>query len=302
MKALVLSSLILTTLALYETPLSAQPIRDSTQLWRLETKDGLNYIGFIIRQDAQGFQVRNQNGEDVYILKSNVITLTPVRESQLIKGEFWLKNPHHSSYFWGPNGYSLESGTGYYQNNWLFFNQVSIGISKRLSVDGGTIPLFLLGERRFPVWLAPKVSIPVQKNNWHIGAGGLLMSIVNEKSEIFGVLYGVSTWGDREENVSIGVGYGFAGNDWAQTPSFSFSGTIRTGKRGYFITENYFVNTGADLVMILSAGGRRAGKVTLDYGGVIPIVSEMERPIIIPWLGVVVPFGKKQAFKSPGNK
>jgi hypothetical protein len=56
------------------------------------------------------------------------------------------------------------------------------------------------------------------------------------------------------------------------------------------ITENYWF--GSDNGGLISLGGRTAWKnIALDYGGIIPY--GIDATVIIPWLGISVPFGKK---------
>ena len=270
---------------------NGQIMGDSTQLWRIETEDGNNYVGTIKTQDAEKIYLHTRSLGEITIWKVNVVSMEPVSPDRLKNGEFWQSNVHYSRYFWGPNGYGLEAGKGYYQNTWVLLNQVSVGITDNLSIGLGTIPLFLFGADFFPVWLTPKVSFPVQKDKWNMGAGALLMTVAGEETDWFGILYGVSTWGDRDKNFTLGLGYGFAGDDWAQAPTVTLSGMIRTGKRGYVITENYLLDIGDEVGVVFSAGGRRTGKITLDYGGIIPIFSEAGL-VVIPWLGITVPFGK----------
>ncbi len=70
---------------------------------------------------------------------------------------------------------------------------------------------------------------------------------------------------------------------------------FRTGPKGYFISENYYIKTGESSLVILSAGGRYIIKNTgLDYGLVIPFMSDMNSLFAIPWLGLTIPFGNKK--------
>ena len=90
------------------------------------------------------------------------------------------------------------------------------------------------------------------------------------------------------------MGYGFADGEWASAPAINVSGMFRTGPRGYLITENYYIGLGEEDVGLISFGGRRIiKKISLDFGGIIPISSDIDFFIIIPWLGITVPIGKK---------
>ena len=61
--------------------------------------------------------------------------------------------------------------------------------------------------------------------------------------------------------------------DLSKNHNFIANGSVgryydpEVGRRGYFITENYFLDAGDEPALIISAGGRYGNKVTLDYGG-----------------------------------
>jgi hypothetical protein len=107
-----------------------------------------------------------------------------------------------------------------------------------------------------------------------------------------GLLYGLSTFGSRDKNMTIGLGYGFAGGEMASTPVVSFSGMLRTGSRGYLLTENYLIRTGGDTYGLFMVGGRRIiQKAGLDFGLVIPAGTGGGDFFALPWLGFTIPFG-----------
>jgi hypothetical protein len=61
--------------------------------------------------------------------------------------------------------------------------------------------------------------------------------------------------------------------DLSKNHNFIANGSVgryydpEVGRRGYFSTENYFLDAGDEPALIISAGGRYGNKVTLDYGG-----------------------------------
>jgi hypothetical protein len=152
----------------------------------------------------------------------------------------------------------------------------------------GTIPLVLFFGESTPVWITPKVSFELEEEKISLGFGGLFGAVLGEDIG-FGILYGVTTFGTRQKNISFGMGWGYANQDFASSPVFNVCALYRVGARGYLVSENYFF-PGDLSFSLLSLGGRTIlGKVGLDYGGVIPVGIE-SRLIILPWLGVTVPF------------
>jgi hypothetical protein len=195
-------------------------------------------------------------------------------------------------YFWSPNGYGLKKGEGYYQNIWVLWNQFAYGLSDNFSIGGGIIPLFLFGGTPTPVFITAKFSIPVVENKFNLGAGAIAGTILGEEETGFGILYGISTFGTPDNNVTFGLGYGFAGGEWASSPMINVNGMFRVSSRGYFITENYYINAGGENLVLITLGGRSIiKKAALDYGLVIPI-ADIGQFVAIPWLGFTVPFGK----------
>ena len=161
------------------------------------------------------------------------------------------------------------------------------------------VPLFLFAGAATPVWIAPKLSIPVKKDKFNLGAGALLATVLGEGGGGFGILYGLATTGSRDNNLSLGLGYGYAGGDWADSPTISLSGMARTGARGYLVTENYYIDLGGEGYLLLFSAGFRwiIRKAGLDFGFVMPYESSLENLVFIPWLGVTIPFGNRNSIK-----
>lgn len=265
--------------------------QDTTTLVRIETRDGNQYIGRILERNNNEIRVQTEKLGIITIRLMEVVTLDPVNQSQIKNNTVWFEHPQATRYFWSPNGYGLKKGEGYYQNIWVLFNHFSVGVTDDFSIGGGLIPLFLLAGLPTPAWFTPKLSLPVKKDKLNLGVGGLFGGVLGLSDTGFGIVYGTATLGNRGRNLSIGMGYGYAGDDWANYPAISLSGMIRTGPRGYLLTENYYLGSDDASFVLLSFGGRRIIKKTgLDFGLVIP--SGDGEIIAVPWLGFTVPFGK----------
>jgi hypothetical protein len=291
-----LSTIIVLLLASFVCFAQEQP---DTSMYRIETRDGNIYMGQIVSQDSVKVILDSDKLGEIKILRADIKKMYSIERKKIIDGEYWFENPQATRYFYAPNGNALKKGEGYYQNVWVLFNSFAVGIADNFSIGGGMVPLFLIAGGPTPVWLTPKISIPVTKNKVSIGAGALAGTIVGEDNAGFGILYGISTFGSKDKNISAGLGYGYAGGDWARSPMVNLSAMVRTGARGYFVTENYFFKNKQTTTVILWLGGRQIIKdAGLDYGLVIPIVSEMDEFIAIPWLGLTIPFGNETS-KNP---
>jgi hypothetical protein len=271
--------------------LMAQTQTDSTSLTRVQMNDGNEFIGHIISQDTSVLILQTDKLGKLTFNKRDIVKITPVHPESIKKGQYWFENPQSARYLWSPNGYGLKKGEGYYQNIWVLFNQVSYGVTNYFSIGAGILPVFLFGGGATPVWITPKFSIPVVKDKFNVGAGALLGTVLGESGTGFGLLYGLTTAGSRDMNVSLGVGYGVSGSGWAKSPLISLSALARTGARGYLITENYYMNMDGETLVLLSAGFRWViKKAGLDFGLVVPVQQDITF-FAIPWLGVTIPFG-----------
>lgn len=279
----------------------AQTGTDSTTTYRLETTDGNEYLGNILEQDTEKVRFKTQKLGTLTIARTDIKSLTAVSPGRIKNGNYWFDNPQATRYLFSPNGYGLQKGEGYYQNVWVFVNQVSVGITNNFSVGAGMVPIFLFGGPT-PIWILPKFSMPVVKDKFNIGAGALIGTVLNTQGDDygeadnsgFGIAYGLATFGSRDKNLSVGLGYGYAAGEWSNSPTVTLNGLIRTGSRGYFITENYLISAGSETLGLISLGGRRIIKrAGIDFGLVIPVGVDTGGTWGIPFLGLTVPFGQK---------
>jgi hypothetical protein len=265
---------------------------DSGTLFRVETRDGNEYTGTLITQDSAGLILQTEKLGVLTFNHSDIRRFYPINPDKVKGDQYWFDNPQSSRYFWEPNGYGLKKGEGYYQNIWVLFNQVSIGVTDNFSIGAGMVPLFLFGGLSTPAWITPKFSVPVKKDKFNLGAGALVATVLGEGETAFGLLYGIATAGSRDKNISLGLGYGYSGKNWSNSPTVSLSSMIRTGAKGYFLTENYYISAGDGYLLIFSAGYRWIiKKAGMDFGLFMPYENTFDSLLLIPWLGITIPFG-----------
>jgi hypothetical protein len=295
MKKYLLAGILLFVLILESQQVFSQILADTTSLFSVETKDGNEFTGNLISKDSIRIILWTSGYGRITIPIRVIEKMNPIVPEKIIAGKFWFENPQSSRYLWVPNGYGLKKGEGYYQNIWVLWNQASYGLTDYFSIGAGIIPLFLFGAGEYsPVWIVPKFSIPIVKEKFNIGIGGITGKLIAEDNSGFGILYGTATVGNRNNNFSFGMGYGYASGEWAEKPMYNISFMARTGPRGYFLSENYYLTIDGRGVVLLSLGGRSfVKKVGIDYGLFIPLAEEMETFIALPWLGITVPIVKK---------
>jgi hypothetical protein len=296
---------------LYGLQVDSVLAQNAPPVYRLETTDGNEYVGTITFQTADTVRLKTDKLGVLNFARKDIKSMALVRASQLKAGQYWFDNPQATRYLFSPNGYGLKKGEGYYQNIWVLLNQASVGITNHVSVGFGMVPLFLFSGPT-PIWLVPKVSIPVKKDKFNLGAGAAIGTILNTNRDDFGesgnagfgVLFGLATIGSKDKNISAGLGYGYAGDGLARSPTITISGLIRTGPRGYFITENYIISSDAETVGLIGLGGRRIIKRTgIDFGLVAFVTPDTDGLNALPFLGLTVPFGQAGGTRAaPANK
>ncbi len=269
----------------------AQVSSDSIMV-QIETNDGNKFFGNIAHEDDEKLTLKVEGLGDITILKSNIRSRNVIESSRIVDGKVWFNNPQSTRYFWSPNGYGLKQGEGYYQNIWVMWNQFAYGLTDHFSIGGGIIPLFLFGGAPTPVFFTPKFSIPVEKNKLNLGAGALIGTVLGESDTGFGIVYGISTFGSPDQNISLGLGYGFAGGEWASSPMLNLGAMFRLSPSWYFISENYYIGFEGGSGGVISAGARWIiKKAALDFGLFSPVGSDIGEFIALPWLGFTIPFG-----------
>lgn len=270
---------------------------DTTTVYRIETNDGNEYIGTIHSRNTEVIVLKTFRLGLITLRVSDIVSIETILKDRIKGNQHWFDNVQATRYFFQPNGYGLKKGEAYYQNIWVLFNQVSYGFTDHFSVGLGTIPTFLFSGSAdgIPFWLTPKLSIPLVDDRVNLGIGVFYANAFGAGEEGIGIAYGLSTFGTKDKNLTLGIGYGFSDGEWGQLPAITLSTMIRTGQRGYFLSENYFITSADETIALVSIGGRRIIKRSgLDFGLFIPYSSDQTIFFAIPWLGLTFRLGKKK--------
>lgn len=260
---------------------------------KVEMQNGSVYIGVVVSEDDTTLVLRTEDIGEIRIDKSNIKHRNSIDPDKIENGEAWFENPNSTRYLFATNGLGLKKGEGYYQNTWIFFNNVNYGVTQNFSLGGGLIPTFLFGTTAVPIWVMPKASIPLVKDNLHAAVGGLFGGVVGDGESFgLGLAYGVLTYGNTDNNLTFGMGYGYADGTWADIPIFTLSGMYRIKEKLYLISENYFVVADGESVGMLSGALRWSpDNFAVDFGLIRPTDIGLDF-IGVPWLGVSIPFGR----------
>ncbi len=177
-------------------------------------------------------------------------------------GQYWFLNPNDTRLLFAPTARMLPRGDGYFSAYYVVLPGVAYGITDRVTIGGGVslVPGLSLGEQVY--YVTPKVGF-VQRENVQLAAGALIAAApfndAGDTSERFGVLYGVGTLGSRDRNVTLGLGWGFAGDDVESSPVIMLGGQTRVSRRVSLVSENYVFRAIGDGALV-SYGARFMGE------------------------------------------
>ncbi|MCH2450521.1 MAG: hypothetical protein MK198_10285 [Gracilimonas sp.] len=218
------------TAGVLNMPALAQGETKSAVIYRIVTTDRNTFIGTLVSENDQEVILQTNQVGRITIQRSNIKMMEQVDPDQLKDGKYWHENPQSTRYLISTNAFGLRKGEGYYQNTWIFFNNVNFGVTDHISLGGGLVPTFLFGSGSMPVWIMPKISIPIANESVHIAAGGLFGGVLGEVHTGLGLVYGTATVGNRDNNLSLGLGYGYADGRWADIPLINVKGMYRLSK------------------------------------------------------------------------
>ncbi|AKD03410.1 hypothetical protein POKO110462_05525 [Pontibacter korlensis] len=212
-------------------------------------------------------------------------------ERSFINGEYWFGNPNATRYLFSPSAFSLRKGEAYYQNTYLVLNSFSYGITDRFTIGAGfELITTFTGDPVF--FVTPKYSFPIS-DKWNAGAG--ILYINSTSADDFpglGIGYGIVTYGNRDNNATLGVGFGAVDGYVSAEPVVNLSGRKRISRKTALVTKNWFVPAGS-YYGIYSYGIRFMGeKITVDLAFLNNPEIAQEIAIGVPYVDFVVKFGK----------
>ena len=279
-------------LTIFQTVSAQQDTQKINTTVMVETKDGSKFIGKLIERTGSKITIETKSAGTLTLEIANLKSIVEADPTRIKSDGYWFENPHATRNLYGPTGFGLHKGEGYFNNTMIFLNQFSYGISDNISIGGGFEVLSLLaGQPPAILYLTPKVSFKGSEK-YHVGVGALIGSFGFDGDRAgAGIVYVTNTFGSRDNNFTAGLGYGYAAGEWAKQPSISISGQFRMSRKWGFVTENYILKG----VGIISANARRLSEDSAwDFGLLYPITSEGSPPFAIPFVGYTILFGKRR--------
>lgn len=280
--------------AAFATPRVAEaqggtPVVAADSVTEVRLRDGSVLVGRIERETETQVVLVTRAGARVEIPRDQIVSM---RAAVLrADGQLWPEDANGSRLFFTSTGRPLPKGEGYVSSYWLFFPFVGYGVTDWLTIAGGT-PVIpgLLGE---VFYLAPKVTL-YNRGKVSVSGGALSFFVTDEVEEgNAGILYGVGTYGSRDNAITFGAGWFYAQtdgySDTSNEPVFMLGGERRLSRRVKFVTENWFaVDPGVS--GMFSGGFRFIGdRLSADLG--FAGTTGVESACCLPLLNFVWSFG-----------
>lgn len=230
----------------------------------IETSSGGTITGTIIEQSDTTLTVRDKGFGTVVIERSNISLLERRDSSRYRHEEYWYENPASTRYLLGPSAFPIGNGEGYYQNTYLLLNTFYVGAGDYLTIGGGFEILTLsMGNPVF--FITPKFSIPVSEGLAF--GGGVAIAAIPSAEVLAGIGYGLVTVGNRDDNATLGLGYGWSDGEGMERPIITISGMVRASRSIALVSENWFIPDGNSTYTMLSYAIRfLAQSMAVDVG------------------------------------
>lgn len=204
------------------------------RLYLVKLIDETELKGKVISKDSFTIKMRT---ESLGILEINLIRIDEIIELTSLNyrnGVYWFNNPNSTQYVFTTSAYNLEKGEGYYRNNAFLINSVNFGITDHFSLLVGT-ELISLSLGMPMLILSPKIGGALGKKV-HAAVGTLMIATPDG---LGGVVYETTTFGNKNNNLSLGVGFGYDDSEIWPEPVVNISGMARASNRISLISENW---------------------------------------------------------------
>ncbi|NBC64032.1 MAG: hypothetical protein GVY07_00030 [Bacteroidetes bacterium] len=172
------------------------------------------------------------------------------------KGTQWFPNPNYSRLFFSPTAQPIQKNSGYYQNIYVFFNNVAYAVNDNIAFTGGfsMIPSVSISNQLY--FFTGKVGFEVADD--HFLGGGLGAASANTFEDALIIGYANYTRGFHRGNITGGVTT-FSIEEEIGTYALYFGGDYRLIQRISFVTENFIFPEAGD-EFVLSYGLRFMGE------------------------------------------
>ena len=255
---------------------------------RIRLLDGTTLVGMLTSETDTTLVLLSESGVQTTIPRAQVSSLVSMDGKR-----FFRVDPNRSRLLFGPTGRALSKGTGYVADYELFMPFVGYGAGGGITLAGG-ISILPFASGQF-LYAAPKVTV-YERDETSVAWGLLASTFVGEGIDdfpVFGLVYGVTTFGGSTAWLTTGLGFGFADGEFGKNPAFMIGAEVQFANSAKLVSENYFI-VGIEDATVLSGGIRFFGdRLSTDLALLVfpALVSEGNGWPFFPWLGFAYNFG-----------
>ncbi|MCK5127754.1 MAG: hypothetical protein KAR42_15975 [candidate division Zixibacteria bacterium] len=217
----------------------------------ISLQDGSTLVGRIkeIKDNEIIFEAKHG---DLTIPIDQIIEIKEISDDDIKGGKYWFPNPNQTRLYFGPTGRMLKKGEGYFSDVYLFFPSVTYGVSDNFSISGGIsiFPTDDFGEQL--IYVTPKIGFKANEN-LSIAGSAIIVRVpdwfgddddINNDGEddiadIVGILFATATYGNEDNSLTFGLGFGYADDEVSSNPAIQVGGEYRMSRRMSFVTENW---------------------------------------------------------------
>ena len=235
--------------------------------------------GKLVAEDLGSYTVL-MDGEQVIIPKDKVKRGVEVKRQVFIE-EY---RDFADQYFIVPSALQVGKGNSYYRNINLFGNIFSFGVSDNFSINGGFESASLIGGNLPGLIVTPKFSLPLSED-LHFGIGSTSFIFTEN---IGTTAFSNITYGDQQNNLTLGINIGIGDADFLNAPLFSVGYMFSLDKKVSLLGEFLFIDDlGYDALFDVAVRIKNRSGWAFDIG----MVSTFEAIDngAIPAIAVVIP-------------
>lgn len=258
-----------------------------------------DYITILLKEGTELKGKLRLNNETTLVVETKALGILTIIKTQIDSVEviseqehdetrkYEFDNPLPNKNYITETAIGLDKGEGFYQNILLGGHIFSYGLSDNFSLSGGfeTFTLFV-GEAPL-FFISPKFTFPNKSESIHFAIGGNVVLIPDGSGRTLGgSLFGITTFGDDNNNFSIGAGYAFTEDGFSNAPAVQVGGMFRLGKNFMIVSDQLIVFESGDAFVGGTWTIRYIGsKVSIDIG-----LASAYRDVALPVLGVGIRF------------
>ncbi|UCG62339.1 MAG: hypothetical protein JSV52_03375 [Candidatus Zixiibacteriota bacterium] len=205
--------------------------------------DGSTMAGQITEVGDTTVKFKTQMGEMTLDI-DKIVEIKEIATSAIKGGRYWYPDPNRHRLFVGPTGRMLKAGQGYFSDMLIFFPSVGYGITDNINLSAGMtiIPGIDFSKQLF--YATPKIGVSINKN-LSVSGSALIIAVPqgddddDDDASVVGIIFSTATYGTDNAGLTVGLGFGYVDEDFADNPVVQIGGEVRVARRLSLVTENW---------------------------------------------------------------